>query len=454
MPSIPSSPLTQALRSLYGTASTLHDFMDAHIAALKASGDQTISATGELLAAAKTGFMLGYAVPVAVVAVGQLLLGNPLTAVVSAASMMVSPVAISCAAVGAIWLGWRALKPVEQARILEAVKTGLDLSITVVTSVIDFVIKQSQALFNKPQVAALREMIRTEAAEFGRTLAQVTGSAIDAVMERLPRKPATPQGDNQSLTEVLAAMERREVVEMLSKTFGHKEDLEKIDLPVLRSLAEHSLAEAASYSWPWATPPSYPETVALVAKRLGLPSSSRAHVRDLERMVLFKIVDLSLEKLDDTQKADVVRRVEGELRSRGIDKRIGFGEIVSFVKTGGIDIGGTLGALVLAAPGLYGAIGLNFLQFVVLKGIVMSGGYLAGGVALLGLGAEGLLLAMAGWAGPVGAGLAVIFTAHSISGPAFRKLVPAVCLIAAKRLELSPHELAPDPHPASDALGR
>jgi uncharacterized membrane protein YfbV (UPF0208 family) len=123
MPSIPSSPLTQALRSLYGTASTLQDFMDAHIAALKASGDQTISATGELLAAAKTGFMLGYAVPVAVVAVGQLLLGSPLTAVVSTASMMVSPVATSCAAVGAIWLGWRALKPVEQARILEAVKT-------------------------------------------------------------------------------------------------------------------------------------------------------------------------------------------------------------------------------------------------------------------------------------------------------------------------------------------
>jgi hypothetical protein len=454
MPSIPSSSLTQALRGLYGTASTLNDFMDSHIAALKASGDKTISATGELLAAAKSGFMLGYAVPIAVVAVGQLLLGNPLTAVVASASMMVSPVAISCAAVGAIWMGWRALKPVEQARILEAVKNGLDLSITVVTSVIEFVIKQSQAIFGKPQIAALRDMIRNEAAEFGKTLAQVTGSAVDAVMERLPRKPATPQGDNQSLTEVLGAMDRREVLEMLSKTFGHKEDLDKIDLPVLRSLAEQSLAEAASYSWPWSTPPNYPETVALVAKRLGLPSSSRAHVRDLERMVLFKVVDLSLEKLDEAQKADVVRRVEGELRSRGIDQRVGFGEIVSFVKTGGVDIGGTLGGLVLAAPGLYGVIGLNFLQFVVLKGIVMSSGYLAGGAALIGFGTPGLLLAMAGWAGPVGAGLAVVFTAHSISGPAFRKLVPAVCLVAAKRLELSSREPALNQRPADDVPER
>jgi uncharacterized protein YaaW (UPF0174 family) len=99
-------------------------------------------------------------------------------------------------------------------------------------------------------------------------------------------------------------------------------------------------------------------------------------------------------------------------------------------------------------------IGLNFLQFVVLKGIVMSSGYLAGGAALIGFGTPGLLLAMAGWAGPVGAGLAVVFTAHSISGPAFRKLVPAVCLVAAKRLELSSREPALNQRPADDVPER
>lgn len=79
--------------------------------------DATISRTGNLLAEAKTGFMIGYATPIAIVAVGQLLLGNPLTAAVSAVGTAVSPVAITCAAIGAIWMGWRALKPGEQARI-------------------------------------------------------------------------------------------------------------------------------------------------------------------------------------------------------------------------------------------------------------------------------------------------------------------------------------------------
>lgn len=198
---IPSSPLTEALQAIYGTASALNEFMNSHIAALRASDDATISRTGDLLAEAKSGFMIGCVTPVAIVAVGQMLLGNPLTAAVSAVGMAVSPVA--CAAVGAIWMGWRALKPGEQARILETVKIGLGLSITVVTSVIEFVSRQAQALFGRPQIVVLREMVRTEAASFGRTLAQVTGSAYDTVLELLPRKPATPEGDDQTLTEVL-----------------------------------------------------------------------------------------------------------------------------------------------------------------------------------------------------------------------------------------------------------
>lgn len=80
-------------------------------------------------------------------------------------------------------------------------------------------------------------------------------------------------------------------------------------------------------------------------------------------------------------------------------------------------------------------IGLNFLQFVVLKGIILSSGYFAAGGALMGFGTGGLMLAIAGWAGPVGAGLAFIYTAYSMAGPAYRKLVPGVCMIAAKRLE-------------------
>jgi uncharacterized protein YaaW (UPF0174 family) len=46
------------------------------------------------------------------------------------------------------------------------------------------------------------------------------------------------------------------------------------------------------------------------------------------------------------------------------------------------------------------------------------------------------MLALAGAAGPVGLALGVLFTAYSLSGPAFRKLIPAICVIAAKRVEI------------------
>jgi hypothetical protein len=437
---IPRSPLTDALRAIYGTASALNDFMDAHIAALKASDESTIALTGDLLAEARSGFMLGYVTPVAIVAVGQLLLGNPLTGLVSGVGMAVSPVAITCAAVGAIWMGWRALKPGEQARIIETVKAGLALSGAMVTSVIEFVARHAQTLFSKPQVAVLREMVRAEAASFGRSLAQVTGSAVDAVLDLLPRKPATPEGDDNTLTEVLWQMDKEELTGMLRDTFGRKRNLEQMEAPELRRLLVASFSDAAAYSWPWAAAPSYPESVALVARQLKLPSSSKVHVRELERMILFKVVELSLEKLEDSARADVVKRVEAELSARGIERRVAFQEIVSFVKTGGVDIGGTLGGLVLAGPGIYGVVGLNFLQFIILKGILLSSGYVAGGAALMGIGTGGLMLAIAGWAGPVGAGLAFLYTAYSMAGPAYRKLVPAVCMIAAKRLELAPHE--------------
>jgi len=107
----PVSPLVDAIRAIYGTASALNDFINGHIEALKSSEDSTISRVGYVLEATKLGFSLGYITPVAVVAIGQLLLGNPLTAIGAGVSMFVSPVAITCAAVGAIWMGWGPVEP-------------------------------------------------------------------------------------------------------------------------------------------------------------------------------------------------------------------------------------------------------------------------------------------------------------------------------------------------------
>ena len=163
------SPLMDAIRAIYGTASSLNDFINDHIEALKRSEDLTICRVGHVLAAA-------------------------LTAVAASISMAVSPVAITCAAVGAIWMGWSALKADEKARILDVVTSGLSLAVGVVTAIVDFVIAQAQSLFGRPQMAVLRKMVQDEAEAFGRTLSQVTGKTVDAVKGFISRKPAPPQG--------------------------------------------------------------------------------------------------------------------------------------------------------------------------------------------------------------------------------------------------------------------
>jgi len=106
------------------------------------------------------------------------------------------------------------------------------------------------------------------------------------------------------------------------------------------------------------------------------------------------------------------------------------------VKFAGMDVGGSFGTLLMTAPGTAGVLGLNVLQLIVLQGIIATSGYAAGLGAVLGFGTGGAMLALAGAAGPVGLALGVLFTAYSLSGPAFRKLIPAICVIAAKRVEI------------------
>lgn len=96
----------------------------------------------------------------------------------------------------------------------------------------------------------------------------------------------------------------------------------------------------------------------------------------------------------------------------------------------------------MTAPGTAGVLGLNVLQLIVLQGIIATSGYAAGLGAVLGFGTGGAMLALAGAAGPVGLALGVLFTAYSLSGPAFRKLIPAICVIAAKRVEIEGSEFS------------
>ena len=99
------SAIAQAIKALYGMAVEINDFLDKHIEEMKGSDNPTISRTGRVLEMAKYGFGIGYISSVTIIAVGQLLLGNTLGAVttVASAAVLSNPIAMTCAAIGAIY---------------------------------------------------------------------------------------------------------------------------------------------------------------------------------------------------------------------------------------------------------------------------------------------------------------------------------------------------------------
>jgi hypothetical protein len=106
---VPSvSLITTAIRGIYGIAGDLNDFLDRHLADLEASDNPTVARTGRVMMAVKSGFGIGYITSVVVIATGQLLLGNTLAAgaKVLTAATLTNPIAMTCAAIGAIYYGW------------------------------------------------------------------------------------------------------------------------------------------------------------------------------------------------------------------------------------------------------------------------------------------------------------------------------------------------------------
>ena len=429
---------------MYGAVGTVNTFVDEHIDALKASNDPSISKIGSVLQGAKKGLLLGYAAPVVLIATGQLLLGHPFLAggTVLTAATLTNPIASTCAAIGAIWFGWKALNKTEQERLLEKLSKGFELTIDVIRSVIEFAQRQLKSTFNSKELAVLKDGLIEFARKLGRSLYSITGQLKDLLY---------PSVDDAGLGRPISPLMP------VLKAMKPKKELEPLLVNVLRVSAEkaqgmtrtgmereiaHQLSKAATYSLPYAKAPSYDDIVRMVARNLKLPSRAELRTEDLERAILFKVMERSLEKMDEKQKQALTQEVEESLRERGIDKKVSFDEVVKFTKFTAMDVGGTFSTAVLTAPGLGGAIGLNVLQYIVLKGVILSSGYFAGATALMGFGFGGAMLTAASAAGPIGLGLAVVYTIYRISGPAYRKVIPAICVIAAKRVELD--NISPD----------
>lgn len=173
------------LKTLYHVADDVNDFINKHIESMKLSDNPTISRTGRVLEAAKLGFGIGYTVPVVVISVGQLLCGFKAAAVttVATAGVLSNPVAMTCAALGAIYYGWNALSEQEKIETIEEIEQDIKVGAELIKYVIQFVIKQTTDLLSSDNILELKKFVTDSAQTFGKTLGDVTGAIKDKMMD-------------------------------------------------------------------------------------------------------------------------------------------------------------------------------------------------------------------------------------------------------------------------------
>jgi hypothetical protein len=173
--------MAKAVMLIDGAAGTVNAFVDEHIDLLKGSSDPSISKVGSVLEGAKKGLLLGYAAPVVLIATGQLLLGHPFLAggTVLTAATLTNPIAATCAAIGAIWFGWKALNNTEQEALLEKLSKGFELAIDVIRSVIEFALGQLKSMLSSKELKKLQDGLIEFARKLGRSLYAITGKLKD-----------------------------------------------------------------------------------------------------------------------------------------------------------------------------------------------------------------------------------------------------------------------------------
>lgn len=180
-----SSPIVLAIGALYRVADGMNEWIDRHIEDLKSSADPLKASIGRVLEGVKFGFGLSYIGSTCLIAVGQLLLGNTLEAVITVASsaVLMNPIAMTCAAIGAIYFGWAALTEREREQILERLARGLTVGVELLRALIDFAIRRSRELLDSKQLERAKQFIKAQAEAFGRTLYDVTRQLGDFTSE-------------------------------------------------------------------------------------------------------------------------------------------------------------------------------------------------------------------------------------------------------------------------------
>jgi hypothetical protein len=179
------APMWDGVKSLYKVSSDLNRFVNSHLKTMMASDNPTTERSGRVLASAKEGFQLGYVTPVIIIAAGQLLLGNPLSAAATMGTAVVAsnPVAMTCAALGAIYFGYSALNENEKEAMLLKLHNGLGVGLELVRSIVSFTIGKLNEFLNSENFAEIKGLVKDAAALFGKHLGDITRAVVDRVAD-------------------------------------------------------------------------------------------------------------------------------------------------------------------------------------------------------------------------------------------------------------------------------
>ncbi len=178
---LPTNSIVDVIRALYGTIKPINEFIDEQIATMAASPKESIQICGRILGGVKAGFGLGYVTSTVTIAIGHFLMGNTLQAAVVLGSSAVfsNPIAMTCAAIGAIYCGWHALEKHEKETIIEKIMVSFEMGAELVKAIINYVLTEAKALMNPEVLLEIKALIKESAKKFGKSLGEVTKSLKD-----------------------------------------------------------------------------------------------------------------------------------------------------------------------------------------------------------------------------------------------------------------------------------
>jgi hypothetical protein len=181
----PLSPIIEAIRLIYGTAKTINEFIDEQIESMKSSARESVQVCGKILEGIKYGFGIGYVTSIVAMTIGHLLMGNPLNAgaTLLTGATITNPIAMTCAAIGAIYFGWSALDEYEKELIIERVMKEFGIGVELIKAIINFVITKTKVLMSSDALADIKVLVQESAKKFGKTLSEITRNLKDKVFD-------------------------------------------------------------------------------------------------------------------------------------------------------------------------------------------------------------------------------------------------------------------------------